>query len=291
MHKYLRSIGFRNYGKKEFDEWLYGKALVAPDVVTEALDMEGNEILELRKEVSAGMGICMRGFRTHEGRFVMDYYFPYREAVRKSNALETSVIPQTDRNGLYGMNDDTRLGLDLVYYVQDMMKFLKSDQSKNSKVFFGGTSLMGLSSGGKIIMPVQKTDEAIERTEKAKAKRSELLLAAREGDESAYEALSVEEMDTYNELAVRAVQEDVYSIIDTSFMPSGVEMDKYMIVAEITGIHRFLNKVSKQTVYVFSLKCNQMEFDLTVNEADLLGVPEVGRRFKGDMWLQGKVNA
>jgi len=291
VHKYLRSIGFRNYGKREFDEWLYGKALVNPDNMSEALDMEGNEIIELRKEVSAGMGICMRGFRSRDGRFVMDHYFPYREAVRKANALETSVIPQTDRNGLFGMNDDTRLGLDLVYYVQDMMRFLKSDQSRNSKVFFGGTSLMGLSSGGKIIMPVQKTAEAIERTEKAKAKRSELLLAARKGDESAYEALSIDEMDTYNALAGRVGQEDVYSIIDTSFMPSGVEMDKYMIIAEITGIHRFLNKTSSQTVYVFSLKSNQMEFDLTINEADLLGVPEVGRRFKGDMWLQGKVNA
>ncbi len=291
MHKYLRSIGFRNYGKREFDEWLYSKALVDPDIMADALDMDGNEIIELRKEVSAGMGICMRGFRARDGRFVMDYYFPYREAVRKANALETSVIPQTDRNGLFGMNDDTRVGLDLVYYVQDMIRFLKSDQSRNSKVFFGGTSLMGLSSGGKIIMPVQKTAEAIERNEKAKAKRSELLLAAREGDESAYEALSIDEMDTYNALAGRVGQEDVYSIIDTSFMPSGVEMDKYMIIAEITGIHRFLNKTSSQTVYVFSLKSNQMEFDLTINEADLLGVPEVGRRFKGDMWLQGKVNA
>lgn len=291
MHKYLRSIGFRNYGKREFDEWLYSKALVDPDIMADALDMDGNEIIELRKEVSAGMGICMRGFRARDGRFVMDYYFPYREAVRKANALETSVIPQTDRNGLFGMNDDTRVGLDLVYYVQDMIRFLKSDQSRNSKVFFGGTSLMGLSSGGKIIMPVQKTAEAVERNERAKAKRSELLLAAREGDESAYEALSIDEMDTYNALAGRVGQEDVYSIIDTSFMPSGVEMDKYMIIAEITGIHRFLNKTSSQTVYVFSLKSNQMEFDLTINEADLLGVPEVGRRFKGDMWLQGKVNA
>ena len=291
MHKYLRSIGFRNYGKRDFDEWLYNTALVNPDSIVDALDMDGNEIIELRKEVSTGMGICMRGFRTHEGRFVMDYYFPYRDAVRKANALETSVIPQTDRNGLYGMNDDTRLGLDLVYYIQDMMKFLKSDQRKNAKVFFGGTSLMGLSSGGKIIMPVQKTNEFIERNEKAKAKRSELLLAAREGDENAYEELSVEEMDTYNELVARVGQEDVYSIIDTSFMPSGVEMDKYMIIAEITGIHRFMNKTSKQIVFVLSLKSNQMEFDLTINEADLLGVPEVGRRFKGDMWLQGKVNA
>ena len=169
MHKYLRSIGFRNYGKREFDEWLYSKALVDPDIMADALDMDGNEIIELRKEVSAGMGICMRGFRSRDGRFVMDHYFPYREAVRKANALETSVIPQTDRNGLFGMNDDTRVGLDLVYYVQDMIRFLKSDQSRNSKVFFGGTSLMGLSSGGQIIMPVQKTAEAIERNEKAKA--------------------------------------------------------------------------------------------------------------------------
>jgi hypothetical protein len=32
-----------------------------------------------------------------------------------------------------------------------------------------------------------------------------------------------------------------------------------------------------------------MEFDLTINEKDLLGEPEVGRRFKGNVWMQGTV--
>ena len=169
---------------------LYGKALVNPDNMSEALDMEGNEIIELRKEVSAGMGICMRGFRSRDGRFVMDHYFPYREAVRKANALETSVIPQTDRNGLFGMNDDTRLGLDLVYYVQDMMRFLKSDQSRNSR-FSSGDLTYGTFLGRKDnnARP-EDCKRAIERTEKSKKpNEARLLLAAREGDESAYEGL------------------------------------------------------------------------------------------------------
>jgi len=33
-----------------------------------------------------------------------------------------------------------------------------------------------------------------------------------------------------------------------------------------------------------------MEMDICVNAKDLLGKPEVGRRFKGVIWLQGNVD-
>ena len=38
-----------------------------------------------------------------------------------------------------------------------------------------------------------------------------------------------------------------------------------------------------------TLECNNMAFRMAINEADLLGEPAVGRRFKGQVWLQGRV--
>lgn len=39
-----------------------------------------------------------------------------------------------------------------------------------------------------------------------------------------------------------------------------------------------------------TLECNDMDLDICINEKDLLGEPDVGRRFKGVIWLQGNIN-
>ena len=39
-----------------------------------------------------------------------------------------------------------------------------------------------------------------------------------------------------------------------------------------------------------NLECNDMGFDICINAKDLLGEPEIGRRFKGSIWLQGHMN-
>ena len=37
------------------------------------------------------------------------------------------------------------------------------------------------------------------------------------------------------------------------------------------------------------ISCNEMMFDLCINKEDLIGEPAIGRRFRGDIWLQGEV--
>lgn len=291
MNKYLNAIGFGSYSKAEFDNWLYHKALPDPDIKVEATDLDDNPIVEMRKEVATGMGVSMRGYYGADGNFILDSYFPYREPKLQTNTLETNIIPQTDRNGMYGVCDDTRIGVDLVYFVQDMMALLETDQKNNSEVFFGGTSLMGLAERGTILLPAAKTEEFKQRAETARKKKSELVQAARDGDERAYEDLSMDEMNLYSQITSRLQNESIYEIIDTTFMPVGVETDKYAVVGEITDYHKFLNKVTRQTVWVLTIVTESMKFEVTVNSKDLLGEPARGRRFKGEIWLQGKVNA
>ncbi len=51
-----------------------------------------------------------------------------------------------------------------------------------------------------------------------------------------------------------------------------------------------MNKYTKETIYQLRLECNDMNLDVCINKEDLLGEPEVGRRFKGTIWLQGHIN-
>ena len=54
--------------------------------------------------------------------------------------------------------------------------------------------------------------------------RNRLIQAARGGDEEAIESLTLEDMDTYTTISRRIQKMDVFSLVDTYFMPYGVGM-------------------------------------------------------------------
>ena len=84
--------------------------------------------------------------------------------------------------------------------------------------------------------------------------------------------------------------EDVFSIVDTYFMPYGVECDRYSILGEILELHTIENEETREELYVMKLDVNELQFDVCVPVKEVLGEPAVGRRFKANMWLQGRIN-
>ena len=121
-------------------------------------------------------------------------------------------------------------------------------------------------------------------------RRNQLINAAKNGDPEAIESLTIEDMDNYSMISRRIYQEDLYSIVDTFFMPYGIECDQYQIMGNITSYRKVRNAVTKEYIYQMNIECNDLLFDVCINEEDLMGSPEVGRRFKGNIWLQGKIN-
>ena len=82
----------------------------------------------------------------------------------------------------------------------------------------------------------------------------------------------------------------MFSLVDTYFMPYGVECDQYSILGEITDCQMITNTLTGEKVYQMTVYCNELSFDLCINAEDLFGEPQVGRRFKGTIWLQGFIN-
>ena len=73
-------------------------------------------------------------------------------------------------------------------------------------------------------------------------------------------------------------------------MPQGIECDKYTVLGEIVKRKKFLNEATRQAIYVLTLNSNEILLDIVINEKDLMGEPEVGRRLRADIWLQGKIS-
>lgn len=124
---------------------------------------------------------------------------------------------------------------------------------------------------------------------KAASKRSRLIEAAKRGDEEAIETLTVEDIDLFSSVSRRVAREDIYSIVDTCFMPSGIECDQYSVIGNILSVDRRINRITGEEIFLLGLECNDLLFTAAINAADLLGEPVPGRRFKGQVWIQGNV--
>ncbi|MCR4611286.1 MAG: DUF3881 family protein [Lachnospiraceae bacterium] len=288
MHKYLRSIGFKDITKERLSEIFY-RASKDPTAYEMAMDSEGNEFSEIRYEVAPHAGIAIRGNYDENDNFTGEYYFPYYEAVLQSSTSTVHIIRQSDRECYQGVCEDNNVAFDIIFHLQNMLPYLQAFESTTT-VAPANVSLCGLSLEAKIIMPVY-TDETIKaKRYKAKVARDNWMAKAREGDAGAYEKLTMDDMDKYSMISRRIQNEDVLSIVSSTFMPSGIENDKYAVIGDIVNYKTIINYITKQNVYVLTIDCNDLKIDVCINEEDLFGAPAIGRRFKGVVWMQGRLD-
>ena len=95
--------------------------------------------------------------------------------------------------------------------------------------------------------------------------------------------------DPIGQQEMRLKNEDLYSIVETSLVPYGIECDKYQIVAEILSVNKKTNKFTGENLIEMRVDTMGLQFNLMINEEDLEGEPLPGRRFRGVIWLLGEV--
>lgn len=286
MHKFLRTVGFSMYQKKkDIDKLIQGFVSDRENMKLLQMDTDEN-VCEIRAEAAPGMGISIVGHLNEDNSFQIEYYYPYLHNHEKSSDVECSIQRHTEKETYAGLLDDYRVGISLIYYLENMIEYREKLQKQES-VDVDYVSLTGLCVSGKILLPIQKTPKQIELAKVASRDRSSLLEAAKNGDEDAMETLTIEDIDLYSQVSRRIIKEDIYSIIDTCFLPSGVECDQYAVVGDILHINVVKNKITEEEIYDFTLECNDLVFHTVINKKDLTGEPEVGRRFKGQIWMQG----
>lgn len=289
MHKYLRSVGFGGYQKKkEIGKLLEELAESASQKRRIQVDEETN-LCEIRAEVAPGMGIVMTGEIDEQGRFVREYYYPYLTGTDSSSTAECSVQRHTEKETYAGLLDDNRVGISLIFYVDNGFEY-RERVLKHVSCRVQSANLTGMSAEGKILLPLKKTRKQIETARVASRDRSELVEAAKNGDEDAIETLTIEDIDLYSQISRRVLKEDIYSIVDSTFMPSGIECDQYSVLGEIFHVEEKRNRITDELVYDLTLDCNDLIFHVCIAAKDLVGEPQVGRRFKGQIWMQGRLN-
>jgi len=287
MHKYLKSIGFRGIDNDDYRMLLRDiEAHPTQQFVSE--DFDGDEIIEYIKEYQFGIGIADIGRIDEEDGFLREYSYPYFEGKTISSNADVELIRCSDRECYQAILEDNRIGIDLVFFVIDSLALVKQDYEEGKKINTGRVKLSGLASEGKVLF--QLADDKIYVPDPVLEKnRAELYEQARNGDTDAIDELSSKDYDTYNLIQERMKSEDTLTILQSYIMPIGIECDKYSILGTILDFKIMQNFTTKQKVVLMQVEASGIVIDIAINAKDVIGELKVGRRFKGEIWLQGKI--
>ena len=288
MHKYLPAIGFSKLNNDTLNDLLQ-EIKLRPDYQESAIDFEGNQFVEIRYMVTDNVGLVLRGIYNDDDEFILDYYYPtfFGETVSLVNDVE--IIKQTDKDNYQVMVDEIRLGVNLIFQLQNMGEYLRHNNMEG-KIADRSVSLSALSLDGKVILPLYDNEKSRIKEKMNNQKRIDLVVQAREGNEEALENLTMDEIDLYQRISRRVAREDILSVVTSFFMPYGIENDKYEILGDILDVRSAVNHLTMEELYLLVIESNDVVFEVCINKNNLLGEPLVGRRFKGTIWLQGTVN-
>ena len=292
LHRFLRSVGFSALTSTGEVQELVKDVILNADSRNYTTDRENNDVIlvEFSRNFAENMGIAVCGELDDRDRFIYYYFYPYLKGTGISSMEDISIEKHAATESYAGVCDDVKVGVTMIFYLQYMISYIKYRNREALPVRGTSLTLSALADQGSIMMPISKSEKQKKKVRRSAITRNQLIEAARRGDEDAIESLTLEDMDTYTAISRKIQKEDVFSLVDTYFMPYGVECDQYSIPGEIQECRRVTNSMTGEHVWLMTLECNELNFDVCINEKDLFGEPMAGRRFKGVIWLQGAVN-
>ena len=288
MHLYTSSVGFSKIKERDFIDWVQkNNALQSADYKDYSRNIDrGFALIPVSKNTALYSTYLEGEIKTIapmvEG---IEYDLPMEIEVERHSMTETFSV----------CTDGIKTGATIIFYLVNTYDYLINSQEleydwnvrntlKALRVKLGALAVSGM-----VLLPVSMEMKYADKYLDALSARKELLKAAKDGDEQAMESLTIEDLDTYAEISRRITHEDVFTIVDSSFMPIGVECDIYSVVGEILSVEIQENTFTKEEMYVMELDCNDLKLRVAINVKNLLGEPSVGRRFKGQIWLHGEV--
>lgn len=289
MHSYLRAIGFSNLNNRtDLNKLINHVIKKASNKKTVQIDHQ-NSFTEISMKFGPDFGITLRGEYDQDDIFHLDNYFPYIKGTGANAREEVSINKRVDTEAYTGMCDDYRLGVSLIFYIQNVAEYLEKKQNVTKLNLNVPITLAALSLEGRALLPIAKDEVQVKNRSLERINRNNLIAEAKKGNQDAIDSLTIGDIDTYAMVSRRAKKEDIYSIVDTSFIPFGSESDNYSIIATILDSKLITNSLTKEEIYDLDLICNDISLRLCINKEDFIGEPLVGRRFKGTIWMQGKL--
>ena len=291
IHKYLRAAGFRGikYNKELFQ--LLQMLADSPEESKTVMDSYNNRFSCKRGFFTPSTGLTVCG-NYPDDTFRIDYYYPHIIGNTYTSYDVLDVERLADKEGYAGVVDDFKMGISIIFTINNVCDILSRCKGEHSKRFRNvDVALGGLALEGTILLPVEKSEKTVREKARIARQRSELMSEASRGNKQAMDSLTMKDMDIYSHLShrVNEKKEDILSIVESSFIPYGMESDQYLVIGEITDFNRTVNRLTHEYVWELTIECNGISFDIAISDHDLFGDVKIGRRFRGTIQMQGFV--
>ena len=321
MHKYLRAIGFSKLNtKKQIKEFIKNN-LNEENLISTCKTKDKRIIGQYNIKICSNAGLSVLQEQDIDDSISINYYFPYAKGYDQTLIEDCSIERHSDKDSYAGIIDDSRLGMAIIFYLVNVNEYTsltkknKADDIKYNKIY-----LSALSEGGKIILPLaHKNDNNIDFSKYYRKEKEEDIVEEIKNNETQLESvlegvsdneiipeieqksniisvpiLQIPIAEDYDAMMYRTIndrykKEDLYSIVDTSMVPYGIECDKYLVIADILSVSKKQNEWTKENIVEMRVSSLGIKFNIVINEKDLIGEPKPGRRFRGVIWLQGIV--
>lgn len=245
-------------------------------------------------ELAYNMGpfqLILRGERKNQRELVIESATPVLKEKRGYLIGDTDVFVG-EKGLLYLEGSDLESMETMTLCLTEIAKcYQDPDIVKKSPLM---VSCYGISTEGKVLLGIERSAEEIKNLKEETEKRRQMLRAAREGNDSAQwkarKSIRQDEFESEEEVVERLKEEDVYSIYDGFYYPSEKDENCFTILGDITHIDKLMNPLSEEWVYYLDLDVMGQLLRVLINPIDLVGQPDVGRRFQGKVRFYGRLD-
>lgn len=304
MHLYARAVGLSEITTRSAMDTLLTeiieKAIQNNDICYDSASDDDDSFYEaqinysmLKNKSTDGEdvgGITIRGYYNPDTKvFKQTFFFPYIIGRHKHCTKEVTVERQSDKEAYMVHCNESGKEIVPIYFLSNIVDYLIKEKG-NTVLSDKRNYISALSITGKIILPIKQTKSQILKDRLKAKKRNRLVDLAMKGNIDAIGDLTMGDYDIISDIFDRVRREDLYSIVNSTFIPIGLECDKYSIIGNITDLIKLNNEITGEEVYYMIVECNDNIISLGINSKDLYGVPQIGMRFVGKVWLQGSID-
>lgn len=285
MKEYFNSVGFKNIITKNQLKSLKDSILDFPTERYFSSTAEGNNYFEYYKKYGSNIGLSIKGIIDELDKITISSFIPYAKSKSYINVDFINIEKNESENEYYIICEDIETNNEIIFYLQNVYEYLKFENKKIEA--FKKASISGLSSNGKIILPVKKDDDIIKYDYRELQQRKEMIKKAKLGDDDAAQQLEMEEEENAEIIQNRLKNEDFLSVIESYIIPSKSSDIIYSVLGDIIEIEKLNNENTEQTIYRMFVDITGTKLDIFINSDDLIGHPTIGMRLMCECCFQG----
>ena len=286
---FLRAIGFSAVTGEQPIRSLLETVASEPDFVCESeRDEQGLYQFEWYKNCGDGCGLVVYGVAggtAEEPSMYVDDWSIFAKSDMETQAADF-FVEIGDDGKLYAYCEERETGNEIEFRLVNQHGYDLYYQESET-LCITGVNVTALASSGTIILPVEKSDEAMAEREEDEEARREVLARIRGGD-----ALAAEEMNEMEERMNAAIEERLYeedylTVFESYLMPVGTRPCVYGLLGEIQSIRECKNQYTGETILRMSVDVTGIPVSVLVNKEDILGCPSIGMRLMAKVFMQG----